>query len=128
MKCESLAEMGIRNPQEIIGYTLFTVHNKDVLRINYKRKKGSLLPVSKRFTFPRYQKLVPSDKAGEQSLLDEVSPMLLRAIEELDGLVKMKNNNESVKKALVEEIGYIEQELHARLNALKVMVDKLDCG
>ena len=49
----TLNEMGIPNPQDIDRYSLQTVNNTDILRIVFKTRKGSLLPASKRFRFPR---------------------------------------------------------------------------
>ena len=44
----TLTEMGINNPGEIERFSLNTIDNIDIIRIVYKRKKGSLLPASKR--------------------------------------------------------------------------------
>ena len=45
---KTLGEMKIRNPREIARYSVQTLEHPDdhtdVLRIVYKRKKGSLLP------------------------------------------------------------------------------------
>ncbi len=57
----TLTEMGINNPGEIERFSLNTVNNTDILRIVYKRKKGSLLPASKRFRFGRATKTIITD-------------------------------------------------------------------
>lgn len=119
----TLQEMGIKNPQEIIGYSLFVVGNKDVLRINYKRKKGSLLPVAKRFSFPRQSKLVPSN--GSQELINEISPLLSKAIDELDNLLKDKNNKSIKKVDLQDELNSLEFEMNSRIKTLKKMIESM---
>ena len=40
----SLREMCIKNPEDITRYSLQNVNEVDILRVVYKRKKGSLLP------------------------------------------------------------------------------------
>lgn len=120
---QTLNDMGIKNPQEIVGFTLLTVGKKDVLRINYKRKKGSLLPVGKRFSFPRQSRLVPSN--GSQELIEEISPLLTKAIDELDILLKNKKTKKSIKAELHDEIVSLETEMTARIANLKRMIDRL---
>ena len=43
-----LSEMGIQNPEQIEKFAIYTVGHTDILRVIYNRKKGSLLPVSRR--------------------------------------------------------------------------------
>ena len=52
----ALTEMGISDPEQIERYSLETNNNVDILRIIYKRKKGSLLHASKKFRFGRSKK------------------------------------------------------------------------
>jgi hypothetical protein len=59
----TLTEMGINNPGEIERYSHSTTDHVDVLRVIYRRKKGSLLPTSKRFEFGRSSKTVMAEAA-----------------------------------------------------------------
>ena len=55
--CPTLSEMGITRFHEIASYTLRQEGvDKDVLRVTYKRAKGSLLPYSRKYKFGRSQK------------------------------------------------------------------------
>ena len=55
-KYPSLTEMGITSPEDISRYSLQKSNNVDILRIVYKRQKGSFLPTSKKFRFGRAKK------------------------------------------------------------------------
>ena len=48
-----LGEMGIRHPHEIEKFAVYTIGNTDILQVTYIRKKGSLLPVIRRYKFPQ---------------------------------------------------------------------------
>ena len=84
-----LSEMGVRRFHEISHYTLRQDGPRnDVLKVHYKRRKGSLLPVTRKYAFGRSLKTIVAD-GGTARMEDtyEVSPYLLDAIAELDRLV-----------------------------------------
>jgi len=85
----ALEEMGITRAHQISAYSLRQDGaDKDVLKIRYKRAKGSLLPESRTYKFGRSLKTVIAD--GGTSRMEhtyEISPFLLKAIAELDSLV-----------------------------------------
>ena len=84
-----LEEMGIRNTHQIAAYKHKTDGmDSDVLKIIYKREKGSMLPNSRTYRFGRSLNMVVSD--GGTSRVEhvyEISPMLSKALSELDELV-----------------------------------------
>lgn len=85
----ALAEMGIARFHEISHYSLRQEGNRnDVLKVFYKRAKGSLLPYSRKYRFGRSMKTIVAD-GGSSRMEDtyEISPYLQQAIVELDGLV-----------------------------------------
>ncbi len=105
MKTETLAKMGIENPDEIARYTLRQRSGReDVLKIYYEREKGSLLPVSRTYRFGRSLQTSVAD-SGQPRFSEsyEVSPVLLKAVEELDALVAARAEP-SPKQALMQEI------------------------
>lgn len=113
----ALTEMGIIRFNEISHYSLRQDGaDKDILRIIYNRKKGSLLPYSRKYKFGRAQKTVVAD--GGSSRMEhryEISPFLLTAVNELDELVKVnqhdisKSPNTELKSDLVTEIDDLKQ-------------------
>lgn len=100
----ALAEMGIVRFHEISHYSLRQDGaDGDVLRIIYKRAKGSLLPFSRKYKFGRSMKTVVAD--GGTSRLEhtyEISPFLLKAVAELDKVVA--ENRHDVSKVVNTEL------------------------
>lgn len=127
----SLEEMGIKRFHEISHYSLRQDGDKkDVLRVNYKRAKGSWLPYSRKYQFGRAIKTVVAD--GGTARLEsnyEISPFLLKAVIELELLVaqnKLGGNTGSesseIKADLLKEV----RELQAMVKAGGVADDALN--
>lgn len=93
----ALAEMGIKRFHEISHYSLRQDGaKKDVLRVNYKRAKGSWLPYSRKYQFGRALKTVVADGGtGRLESSHEISPFLLKAVVELEKLVEQNKLNNS---------------------------------
>lgn len=108
----ALAEMGIVRFHEISHYSLRQDGvDKDVLRIIYKRAKGSFLPYSRKYKFGRSLKTVVAD--GGTSRMEhsyEISPFLLKAVTELDKLVEI-NKHDASKSANTELAADVMTEL-----------------
>ena len=125
-KLPVLTEMGIVNPTEISRYTLHQVGKVDHLRIIYRRKKNSVLPVSKRFKFGRAEKMVMVDSGTQRTeTIQEISPYLTKAIAELDLILKSKRNRKVLVKDIEEEITRIEEEISTHLESLRSMIERL---
>jgi len=121
-----LNEMGIVNPNEISRYTLHQVGKVDHLRIIYRRKKNSVLPVSKRFKFGRSEKMVMVDSGTQKTeIVQEISPYLTKAIAELDQVLKSKRSRKVLVKDIEEEISRIKEEMSAHMEALRSMLERL---
>jgi len=122
----TLTEMGINNPGEIERYSLNTVNHIDIIRIIYKRKKGSLLPTSKRFEFGRSSKTVMSDSGTQQTeVVHEISPFVQNAIKELDQILEMKKSNIEHAKLVKEELHRLHQEMASRLEYIDSLIDEM---
>lgn len=117
----TLAEMGIIRFHEISHYSLRQDGaDKDVLRIIYNRAKGSLLPFSRKYKFGRALKTVIAD--GGSSRMEhnyEISPFLLKAVSELDELVK--TNKHDSREISTEDL---KSDLVAEINELKLLVNE----
>ena len=121
-----LDEMGIQNPQEIEKFAVYTVGNTDILRIIYDRKKGSLLPVSKRFKFPQVKKSVMVDSGTRQAqTMFESTPAFRQALHELEQLKLMREKGQDLKKLLSEEIKHLEEDIALRAQYIQSLIDKL---
>ena len=125
-KHESLTRMGIQNPDEIARYELYSVENTDILRIIYDRKKGSILPVTRKYRFPQLKKSTLVDSGTRETrVLFESSAELRRAVAELDGLMKSRKSTAVGKEALVSEVRLLEEEVAARINHIKSLIDQM---
>lgn len=124
----NLAQMGVQNPQEIIGYTLSHIAPAtDVLKIKYQRPKGSLLPVTRSYNIGRavQTRMLDSGTATTEEI-HEISPVLSKAIAELDSIVDAKSSKDELKKHILTELDRVEVEFVAEIKALRHLIAKLD--
>ena len=123
----TLNEMGILNPDQIDRYSIQTVNNIDILRIVYSRKKGSLLPSSKRFRFPRTEKMAPGEgNVRDTQIFYEVSPVVHKAMVELDSIVKGKREKSHQLDIIKEEIQRLQEETSTRIDYINSLINELD--
>ena len=122
----TLSEMGINNPGEIEHYSLSTTNNIDHLRVIYKRKKGSLLPTSKRFEFGRASRTVMTDSGTQATeIVHDISPFLHKALQELDQLIDAKKSNVEQVKLVKQEIQRLHQEIDSRMAYIESLIDQV---
>jgi hypothetical protein len=122
----NLSEMGINNPGEIEHYSLSTTNNVDHLRIIYKRKKGSLLPASKRFEFGRASRTVMTDSGTQATeIVHDISPFLHKALEELDRLIDAKKSDIEKAKLVKQEMQRLHQEMASRITYIESLIDEM---
>ncbi|MCP4187492.1 MAG: DUF3461 family protein [Gammaproteobacteria bacterium] len=125
-KYPTLTEMGINNPGQIERYSLNTVNHIDILRVIYKRKKGSLLPASKRFEFGRSSKTIMADSGTQKSeIVHEISPFVQKAISELDQIINSKKSNIEHARLVKEELQRLHQEMASRLEYIESLIDDM---
>ncbi len=124
----SLTEMGVLNPEQITGYTVVHVaENMDVLTINYQRPKGSFLPKRRRYEFKRISKPMPgTELRGAQAIRYDISPILARAIAELDSILADDKRMTATKQSLKDELKELGADLNERIAHLSEMIDALD--
>lgn len=121
-----LTEMGICNPEQIEKYMLNGQPTYDVLRITYSRKKGSFLPSSRTYKFPRVQKeLSAGGKEGKTTSVMETNPGLRSAIGELKLLLEAKVQKQNVKKTLLDQISVLEEDIALRSSYIKELIERL---
>jgi S-adenosylhomocysteine hydrolase len=126
-KYPTLTKMGIVNPEDISRFSLQNANNIDVLRIVYKRKKGSLLPTSKKFRFGRSNRMVVTDSGSNKTeVVHEISPFLSKAIDELHKIINTKQSQSEQKEIILDEILRLEEETNTRINYLKTLIKNLD--
>lgn len=121
-----LTEMGVQHPEEIEKFAVYTVGNTDVLRIIYDRKKGSLLPVSRRYKFPQVKKSVMVDSGTRQTeTLFESTPAFREALHELEQLRLEREKGQDLAAMIREEFQHLEEDIALRSQYIKKLLEKL---
>ena len=122
----TLQSMGITSIQGIEKFTLRFEGGHDVLKIYYRREKGSLLPKSKKFKFGRSTKTVLAD-GGQQTYrqVQEPSLIVLRAMEELEKIVGRKHDVKVTKDDLVQELEHLEKVVNSKINEIKEKISAM---
>ena len=118
--------MGVSNPQEIRYFTVNSIDYNDVLRIVYERPKGSFMPVSRSYRFPRVQKSLKSNGDGSKAqTVMESSPMMRDALAELEKLLSSRKEKQNIAADMLDELLQLEEEFTAHCEHLKALVDKI---
>ncbi len=125
----TLAEMGIRSFAEVSHFKVRQEHKADVLKVYYHRRKGSILPRSKKFTFVRPSSAVPlqyrHDKGWEQ--FTNASPRLKKAVEELTVLTGGEIiSDKDQKSQFLSDLDHLEKVMQAKIAEMRRQVEALD--
>ena len=118
----TLKELGINNPNQIDRYSLQTIKNVDILRVVYRRQKGSLLPDSKKFRFGRAERLQPTEDLSQPLIHYEISPFVRKVMSELDQIVKAKHDQHRKLEIIEEELQRLEEESAHRIAYIKSLI------
>jgi len=122
----TLTEMGITSFESISKYTLRQEGDFDILKIYYKREKGSFLPRSKKFRFGRATRTVMVDSGRQQwQEVSEISPFLLRALTELNKLAHEENKVADNKESISEDLLHLERIMAEKLAVIRAKIDQL---
>ena len=119
-----LTEMGVLHPEQIDRYMVNSISNLDVLRVIYKRRKGSLLPVSRTYEFSRVQREF-TDRKGESQSVMETDPGLRAAVTELKQLLQATEDKRSLAESIDEELRQLEEEFAMRCESIRERVRRL---
>ena len=121
-----LTEMGVQHPEEIEKFAVYTIGHTDVLRIIYDRKKGSLLPVSRRYKFQQVKESVLVDSGTRQmETLYKSTPAFREALHELEQLKSIREQGQDFAAMIREEIKHLEEDIALRTQYIQSLVDKL---
>ena len=121
-----LAEMGIRHPGEIEKFAVYTVGKTDILQVTYNRKKGSLLPVIRRYKFPQVKESVMVDSGTRRTeTLFKSTPAFRDALDELEQLKLARAEGKDLKALLLEELRLLQEDIALRTKYIESLVDQL---
>ena len=122
----TLTEMGITSFESISKYNLRQEGDFDILKIYYKREKGSFLPRSKKFRFGRATRTVMVDSGRQQwQEVSEISPFLLSALTELNKLAHEEKKAVDSKEAISENLVHLERIMAEKLAEIRAQLDRL---
>lgn len=122
-----LAEMGITRPEEIEKFAVYTVGNTDILQVTYNRKKGSILPVIRRYKFPQVKESVMVDSGTRRTeTLFKSTPAFREALHELEELKLARDQGKDLKAHLQEEIRLLQEDVALRTEYIQTLIDRLN--
>jgi hypothetical protein len=125
-KYPKLTEMGIVHPEEIEKFGVYTVGNTDILQVTYNRKKGSLLPVIRRYKFDQVKESVIVDSGTRQTeTLFKSTPAFREALHELEQLKLARESGKDVKALLQEEIRLLQEDISLRTDYIQTLINRL---
>ena len=119
--CPQLKQMGVQNPAQIRDYAVNSISGVDVLRIIYKREKGSLLPVSRSYEFPRVQREIKSASGKKKSVM-ETAPALRTAVDELKALIQARTDRPTLAESILDELESLEHEMAWRIEHIRELL------
>jgi len=125
-KYPALTAMGVLNPEQIARHTTYTTEDSDTLRIIYDRKKGSILPVSKKFKFSRIKKSTMVDSGTRQTeIIFESAPEFRNALDELGELMSARDSHDEVRKLIADEVSALEEDVAARISYIHSLIERV---
>lgn len=121
-----LTDMGVLHPQQIVYFSVNSLEYTDHLRIFYERPKGSLLPASRTYKFPRVQKqLDPGGAADGADVVMESNPALWEAVDELEALLGTRGSKDDLAATILKELQQLEEDVSIRTDCIKNLVEKM---
>lgn len=120
-----LLSMGVESPKQIDNYYLTSINRVDVLRIVYERPKGSFLPSSRTYKFPRVTDAAANVVKDTQTPVLKTHPRLAEALDELQKLLDAKSSKETIAAQILDEIALLEEDIAMRSECLRVLVAKI---
>lgn len=125
-KYPALTEMGVQNPEQIARFAFYTVDETDILHIVYDRKKGSILPVSRKYKFPRVKKSTMVDSGSRTfEYLYESSGAFMSALAELNQLMEKRESKQDMRALITEEVRALEEDVAVRMDYIKSLIKEL---
>ena len=122
----TLDSMGITSTENIEKFTLRYENGQDVLKVYYRREKGSLLPKSKKFKHDDPRAFVLAD-GGQQTYrqVQEPSLIVVRALEELEKIVGKQHEIKVSKDDLIVELEHLEKVMESKIADIKEKINAL---
>jgi len=123
-----LRDIGIRNPENIIRYSLRREGEKDVLKVYFRKESGMLMGRSSKYKFQRQTKTVSSGQHDSSyTSLSEINPTLHKIIQELDSLSLKAGSEKELEQQVLSDLKHLQKVVDSKIqeieNKLKVISD-----
>jgi hypothetical protein len=126
---DNLKSLGIVNPEDIVRYSLRQEANNDILKIYFHKDKGEFFAKSVKFKYPRQRKTIVSDNVSEgYKEIDEISPNLRYAIDELDKICQKEQDEVDLKRKILDDLHHLESVVKNKINEIEADLEKLTHG
>lgn len=126
----TLEKMGVKSVESIDKYTVRHQGDTDVLKIYYKRPKGSLLSRSKKFSFIRGRRGIPLEAQNSRAFeqMDKISPQLLAALEELKQLDASRKEVDPVdpKEKFLSDLAHMEKVMNQKIEEIRRQINEME--
>ncbi|OUR74941.1 hypothetical protein A9Q75_19590 [Colwellia psychrerythraea] len=125
----TLNKMGVNSVETIDKYTLRHQGDTDVLKIYYKRPKGSLLSRTKKFSFVRGRSAIPLEARNSKAFdnIDNFSPQLVLALKELKRLDAKRKESDFIdpKQKFLSDLDHLEKVMTAKMDEMRRQINEL---
>lgn len=125
----TLNKMGVNSVENIDKYTLRHQGDTDVLKIYYKRPKGSFLSRTKKFSFVRGRNAIPLEARNSKAFdnIDNFSPELVLALKELKRLDAKRKESDSIdpKQKFLSDLDHLEKVMTAKMDEIRRQINEL---
>lgn len=118
-----LMEMGFEDPYEIEKYSCRTEGDADILKVYLRRHSGEWFSKSKKFKFKRVDKSL--EMGTTYGSTTEPSGYFLKALAELEQLVKVEKDVQSRKEILLEEMEHLEKVVTRKMEDMRRQIEEL---
>lgn len=125
-KYPRLTELGVHHPAQITRYSVSSLDFVDFVTLVYERPKGSLLPVTRTFRFPRVQKNVTAaDGDDDPEVVMESSPQFREILGELKGLEQTKATADDIAETILDELRCLSEDVSSHVENVKSLLDRM---
>lgn len=122
---ENLKGLGITTPDEVEHYSLRQDAENDVLKVYFKRHKGSLFAKSVKFEYPRqHKKLIVDSGTHKYQDITEINTNLSYVVEELDQITQHHQYEADIKKKIIADLRHLEKSVSKQIAQIEADLER----
>jgi len=125
----TLNKMGVTSVDNVDRYTLRHQDDIDVLKIYYKRPKGSFLSRTKKFSFISGRKAIPLEARNSKAFdsIVNFNPQLALALKELKRLDATRKENDPIdpKQKFISDLDHLEKVMTEKMDEIRRQINEL---